>query len=336
MKTVNLALQGGGAHGAFGWGVLDQLCADGRLAIDGLSATSAGSMNAAVYAYARDRGDSDFIRQSLEDFWRDISRAGQWMSPVRSLPAPFGQQLLESSFRLFDSFTRVFSPYQFNPANLNPLRDVLNRHVDFEALHHCRTTQLFIAATNVRSNRIKIFKNHDVCIDAVLASACLPMLFQAVEIDGEAYWDGGYMGNPALYPLIYETPTDEIIILHINPIERDEVPKSAEDIANRINELSFNSSLMRELRAISFAKRLVENDWIKPEYRDQFQFNELHLHSIRADEVMRSYSLASKFDTNWENLCALRDAGRETAAAWLDQNYEHIGVKSTLDLEDFK
>lgn len=341
-KMVNLALQGGGAHGAFAWGVLDKICEDGRLSIDGLSATSAGAMNTAVYAYGKMKHGIDGARQALHDFWKDVSEAGERYSPVK--PTPWDQYFggwdnLKDSFAYhwFDTFTKVFSPYQFNPLDFNPLRDVLERHVDFDEIKKCQCTNMFISATNVRSNKIKVFHNEELSLDAVLASACLPMLFQAVEIDGEAYWDGGYMGNPALYPLIYETDTDDIIILHINPIERADVPRSSHDIYNRINEISFNSSLLREMRAIHFVMKIVDEGWIKDEHRDHFHFTHLNIHSIRADEAMSRYSVASKFSPEWHFLCELRDAGRAATEAWLDQNYDAVGERSTVDLaEEFQ
>ncbi len=338
MKTVNLALQGGGAHGAFAWGVLDKLCEDGRLSIDGLSATSAGAMNTSVYAYGMMLGGPDGARQALHDFWKDISDIGQQYNPARS---NFWDQYFAGwqdlnqtmAFHWFDTFTKVFSPYQFNPLDINPLRDVLSRHVDFDQIKLCDCVNMFICATNVRTNKIKVFRNEEVSLDAVLASACLPMLFQAVEIGEEAYWDGGYMGNPALYPLIYDTETDDIIILHINPIERDEIPRTSQDIFNRINEISFNSSLLREMRAIHFVKRIVEEGWIKDEFRDHFHFTHLNIHSIRADDVTDEFNVTSKFNPEWSFLCHLRDAGREVTAAWLEDNFDAIGVRSTVDLQ---
>lgn len=336
-KRLNIALQGGGAHGAFGWGVLDALAEDGRIEIDGISATSAGAMNASVYAYGKMMGGAEGAREALHNFWFDISAAGSLFSPVKS--NPIESMLCEAenmgrnfSFAWFEGFTRVFSPYEFNPLNVNPLKDVLHAHVDFEALNRCECAQLFICATNVRTNKIKIFRNEEVTADAVLASACLPMLFQAVEIDGEAYWDGGYVGNPALYPLVYHTETDDILIVHINPIERDEIPTRADEIANRVNEISFNSSLLRELRTFDLVKRLVEEKWIKPEYRNHFKFNRLCMHSIRADEAMKDFSVASKFSPDWDFLCGLRDRGREAAQDWLKAHFKDVGKRSSFDL----
>lgn len=336
-KPINLALQGGGAHGAFAWGVLDAIAEDGRVEVDGMAATSAGAMNAAVYSYGKMQGGEDGARQALHDFWHDISQAGSVYSPVKQNVMEMFLCGVEGigrsvSYLMFENFTKMFSPYEFNPLNINPLRDVLHRHVDFDALHHCKCAKMFICATNVRTNKIKVFRNDDVSADAVLASACLPMLFQAVEIDGEAYWDGGYMGNPALYPLVYHTETDDIVIVHINPIYREEIPVRADEIANRVNEISFNSSLLREMRTLDLVKRLVEDHWIKPQYRKHFKFNRLNMHSIRADDVTSQYTVASKFSPDWDFLCSLRDQGREVTQAWLKENHKHIGKRSTLDL----
>ena len=338
-KTINLALQGGGAHGAFGWGVLDRLCEDGRLAIDGLSATSAGAMNAVVFAYHNMRGGYDGARQGLEEFWRGVSEAGRLYNPVRQMPWEsmiFGWRALDESlaYHWFEAFTRLYSPYQFNPLDFNPLAGLLSTHVDFEQLHRCQTTRLFIAATNVRSNRLKIFHNDEVSCEAVLASACLPMLFQAVEIDGEAYWDGGYMGNPALFPLIQGTDTKDIVIVHINPVERDEIPMTSPDIMNRINEVSFNSSLMREVRTLKRLAGLVDAGFIKEEYRDTFPYADLHLHSIRADEVTREFSVASKFSPEWDFLTHLRDRGREVTGQWLSDHLSSVGRCCSVDLRE--
>lgn len=333
-KRINLALQGGGAHGAFGWGVLDMLLEDGRSDIEGLSATSAGAMNAVVYAYGKMIGGNAGAREKLEAFWRQISHAGRMSSPIKRTPIDVwleGFGVKESlSYQAFETMTRMVSPYQFNPLNLNPLKDVLTAVVDFDALHHCTTTKLRLCATNVRSGKPKIFTNAMMSADAVLASACLPMLFRAVEIEGEHYWDGGYIGNPAIFPLIYDTESCDILIVHINPIVRADVPKRPSDIYNRINEISFNSSLIREMRAIAFATKLLDEQWIKPEH--QGQMKRLFLHAIRADDVMSSFSVASKFETDWGFLTELRDFGRKAAAEWLSAHYDDINARSSIDI----
>lgn len=332
-KTVNLALQGGGAHGAFAWGVLDMLLEDGRIGIEGICATSAGTMNACALAYGMHLGGPEKAREALHDFWWNIHRTGQQYNPVRRLPwEKIASWNMDSSlgYFLFDSMTRVFSPYQFNPFDFNPLREVLEESVDFEELRACDCVKLFISATHIASGKVRVFDTKEITLDVAMASACLPFLFKAVEIDGEDYWDGGYMGNPALFPLFYETDARDVVIVHINPMERPETPKTAPDIMNRINEISFNSSLLKELRAIAFVKKLIENDMLKDEHRNDFK--DVLVHSVRADEALCDLSVASKFDSDWEFLTMLRDRGRETMAAWLDENFEAIGVRDTVDL----
>ncbi len=335
IKQVNLALQGGGAHGAFAWGVLDKLVEDGRLEVDGLTATSAGSMNAVVYAYGKMIGGPDGARQALYDFWENISEAGKMYSPMRQMPwEKFwgnGWNIDHSwAFLVFETATRMLSPYQFNPGNFNPLKDVLVKSVDFDKLVACRCTNLFISATNVRSGKPRVFRNHQITLDVVLASACLPYLFQAVEIDGEHYWDGGYMGNPALFPLFYHTEARDIIIIHINPMISDKLPKNAADITDRINEITFNSSLLKEMRAIAFVTKLLEDGWLKKEYCSKLKH--VLVHSILADGVLSDLSVSSKFNCNWDFLTYLRDRGRETAAEWLERNYDDVGKRATVDL----
>ena len=314
-KRVNLALQGGGAHGAFGWGVLDRLAEDGRLEVEGLSAASAGSINAVVYAQGLMTGGNDGAREALEKFWKSVSDAGGHYAPATMI---------------LQSLTGMFSPYQFNPFNVNPLRQVLEKNVDMRAVRGCDSVELFVCATNVRNGQPRIFSTRELTLDMVLASACVPSMFQAVEVDGEHYWDGGYMGNPPLYPLIYNTRSQDIVIVHINPIVRPQLPTSAHEIQNRLNEITFNSSLIREFRAIAFVTKLIEQGWLKDEYRDRLKH--VLIHSIRSDELMCDLTVASKLDTRWEFLCELRDRGRAAAGAWLDKTHEHIGLRSTVDL----
>jgi NTE family protein len=331
-KAVALALQGGGAHGAFAWGVLDGLLEDGRIAIEGVSATSAGAMNAAVLAYGLQRGGPHGARAALHDFWRDIARAAEYSSPFRKLPWEGffhnGHTLDHSPmYLLTDLMLRIFSPYQFNPMNLNPLKDVLERHVDFDALRAACPIHLYASATNVETGKVRVFSGDEISAKAVLASACLPFLFQAVEIDGEHFWDGGYMGNPAIFPLIYNCGTRDVVIVHINPIVRRGVPTTAAEILNRVNEVSFNSSLMRELRAIGFVTSLIHDGKI-----DRTDMKEVLIHSIRSDETMAALGVSSKLNADWEFLCLLRDSGRAQAEAWLRDNYDAIGNRSSVDI----
>lgn len=335
-KSINLALQGGGAHGAFAWGVLDKLLEDGRLDVEGICATSAGTMNACAFAYGRHVGGPEMAREKLHEFWWNIHKAGQLYSPIKRLPweglLPGDDWNMDSSplFFAFDTITRMFSPYQLNPLDFNPLRDVLKKTIDFERLRKCDSTKLFISTTHVRTGKVRVFHANQMNIDVAMASACLPFLFKAVELDGEHFWDGGYMGNPALFPLFYETETRDVMIVHINPIEREQIPTSAPDIMNRINEISFNGSLLKEMRAIAFVKKLVEHDMLKDEYKERFK--DILLHSVRADQALKELSVASKFDSNWDFLVDLRDRGRETMAAWLDANFDKVGKQDTVDL----
>src|SRR5579885_2154074 len=268
-KMVNLALQGGGAHGAFAWGVLDKLLEDGRIDIEGLSAASAGAMNASVYAYGKMTGGLDGARQALHDFWRRISVAGSLYSPAKRLPWEFwstnGNSDHSLGYWIFDSITRMFSPYQLNPFDINPLRDVLAASVDFEKLVQCKCTNLFISATNVRTGKVRVFRNEETSVD----------------------------------------------------------------ISDRINEISFNSSLLKEFRAIAFVNKLIDEDWIKDEYKQRLKH--VLVHSIRADMALADLNVSSKFNCDWDFLTGLRDKGREAAAEWLDRNYEHIGGQSTVD-----
>jgi NTE family protein len=330
-KVINLALQGGGSHGAFTWGVLDKILEDGRLDIDGLSATSAGAMNAGVYAYHHMIGGKDGARQGLNDFWKGISREGdKTRNPMDEFFESMNLGML-SSAAMFETMSRLMSPYEFNPFNLNPLKDVLNASIDFEKLHHCTTTKLRICATNVRTGKIKIFSNGQITPDVLLASACLPSVFQAVEIDGEHYWDGGYMGNPAIYPMFVGMESSDVIIVHVNPIERPDVPKTSPEIMNRLNEISFNSTLMREMRAVKFIRDIMDGDWIKDEHKHKLRY--IHMHSIRNDVTMAGLPTASKSNTKWSFLTGLRDFGRATAEKWLAENFDHVGKRTTIDLE---
>jgi NTE family protein len=330
-RRLSLALQGGGAHGAFTWGVLDRLLEDERLVFDGISATSAGAMNATVMVYGYQQGGRAGARAALGNFWRRIAHA-QAQTPFQATwwDRLTGNHALDNSpaFVWLDFVTRVLSPYQLNPTDWNPLRDVLTASVDFEAMRRSKLPiKLFLCATNVRSGKVKVFNEAELSADAVMASGCLPFLFKAVEIDGEAYWDGGYMGNPAIFPLIYRCGTPDIMVVHVNPIMREEVPVTAGEIMNRINEISFNSSLMREMRAISFVTRLIDDGEVGMD-----RLKRLHIHAISAEERMRDFSVLSKFNADWDFLLDLKEVGRVHADAWLKQNFDQIGRRSTVDI----
>jgi NTE family protein len=331
MKAINLALQGGGAHGAFTWGVLDRILDDERIVIDGLSATSAGAMNATVFTYGFAVGGRDGAKRALAGFWRRVSHAAA-QGPLQPswLDKMTGNHSLQFSpaFLMADLMTRLFSPYELNPFNRNPLRDVIEASVDFEALRQSDCPiKLYLSATNVRTGKVKIFERHEIRADCVLASGCLPFMFQAIEIDGEHYWDGGYMGNPAIFPLIYGCNSRDVVIVHINPLERKELPRSATEILNRINEISFNSSLMREMRAINFVSRLIDDGKV-----DGDNLRRLFVHSISADEVMVKLGVSSKLNADWDFLLHLHDAGRTYADDWIAANYDRLGRESTADI----
>jgi len=334
MKNVNLALQGGGAHGAFVWGVLDRLLEDDRIGIEAISATSAGAMNAVALASGMAVGGPKAARESLHRFWEEVSRTdlmfdlysplNQWIQALKLPPEyhPFHAAI--------HYFTHVLPPSLLNPFNINPLRAVLLKVVDFERLNQSlEAPQLFLNATNVRTGKIKVFETPRISIDAVLASACLPPYFQAVEIDGEHYWDGGYLGNPAIYPLIYRRGSKDVVIVQVTAIRRDELPASAADVLHRITEISFNSSLMREMRAVAFATRLIDNGEL-----DASKHSRMLIHWIGNDPLMSQLGTATQFHPEWSLLRGLRDEGRDAASRWLAQHFDELGVRSTVDVGD--
>ena len=332
-KPVNLALQGGGAHGAFVWGVLDEFLDDGRLSIEAISATSAGAMNAVVFASGMASGGPQAARQKLAEFWREVADLGRlfslvwapWDGWARALRLPADYY---PSYYAFHTFAQILPPHLVNPLRLNPLRDILNKVVDFAKLNEpSAPTHLFLNATNVRTGKIAVFETPDISVDTVLASACLPPYFQAIEIAGEHYWDGGYMGNPAIYPLIYRGKSKDVIVVHVNPMKRDELPHSAAEIIHRINEISFNSSLMREMRVVAFVNKLIDGQEL-----DEKKHSRMRIHWLGADQVMAKLGVATQFYPDWDLLCDLHRQGRDTAKLWLEQNLQQIGRRSTVDL----
>jgi NTE family protein len=329
-KTINLALQGGGAHGAFTWGILDAILEDGRLDIDAISGTSAGAMNAVAFADGMLEGGPEGARAQLEAFWRSISDDAR-LSPIQrsAFDHLLGAWSLDRSpgLAFFDVFTRVASPYAFNPLNLNPIRDLLAEQINFENVRRCEAVKLFISATNVETGLPAVFDHKALTADHVMASACLPMLFQAVIIDGVPYWDGGFTGNPALYPLYYQTSTRDILLVQINPVRREGVPRTAREIDNRLNEITFNTSLLREFRAIAFVRRLIDDGLLSDK-----RYARVMLHRISGDEVLKPIGASSKLNAEWAFFQYLKDAGRTAAQAWLAENFDAIGERSTFDV----
>jgi NTE family protein len=329
-KTINLALQGGGAHGAYTWGVLDALLEDGRIVFDAISGASAGAMNAVAFAEGFIDKGPEGARQKLHDFWLSMSQEGALTPIQRKLfDAWFGAFAFSASpaSYWYDAVTTFASPYEFNPLDLNPLRDHLVRAVDFEKIRASNQVKLLIAATNVFSGKGVIFRRHELTADHVMASACLPRFFQAVEIDGVPYWDGGYSGNPPLWPLFYETHTDDAIIVQINPIERRETPRTARDIVNRTDEITFNSHLLAEMRAVNFVNRLIDRGKL-----ERGDYKRALLHRIGGDGKLEKFGAATKLDTSWRFLTRLRDLGRDSTKEFLARHFDDIGHRGTLDL----
>ena len=329
--AVDLGLQGGGAHGAFTWGVLDRLLEETWLRFDGISGTSAGAMNAVVMAHGLTLGGPEGARSALEQFWRRVSDAAA-LSPLRRGPLEIltGSWTLDYSplFAVLDIAARVLSPYDLNPGGSNPLRQVLAESVDFAHLSDA-PIKLFVTATNVRTGRGRIFRNAELTPDVLLASACLPTMFQAVEIDGEAYWDGGYSGNPSMSPLIRECSSSDTILVQINPIERPGTPRTAREIHNRLNEVAFNATLIKEMRAAALLRRVAD-----PGTGEGAVWAKMRVHRIASD-VMLDLGYSSKLLAEWAFFCMLRDEGRKAAGAFLDAHGKDLGTRSTLDLEEF-
>jgi NTE family protein len=331
-KPINIALQGGGSHGAFTWGVLDALLEDGRLDFEAISGTSAGAMNAVVLADGWSRGGRESARERLEDFWRAVGYVGRF-SPVQRMPwdVLWGNWSVENTpgFQWFDAVSRVVSPYAANPFGSNPLRDVVRRQIDFDRVRSSGGPKLFISATNVETGQIRVFDKREVTPDVVMASACLPHLFKAVEIDGVPYWDGGYGGNPPLFPFFYASEVEDVLLVQINPVVREGAPRSAREIQNRVDEITFNAGLLRELRAIAFVKELIAGGSIP-----HGQYRDIRMHRIDADDAFKDLSASSKVNAEWAFLQYLRDLGRVAAQDWLADNYADVGVRPTLDLTD--
>jgi NTE family protein len=313
-KTINLALQGGGSHGAFTWGVLDRILEDDRIGFDGVTATSAGGVNAVVLADGLALNGREGARERLRNFWKKMSEVA---STSFIAPSIFDQ--VNPNFGLdqtpnyvfIDTLSRILSPYQLNPFDINPLRDLI---------------KLFLSATNVRTGKVKVFAREELTVEHVLASACLPFMMRAPEIDGDGYWDGGFMGNPAIFPVIYGCTSPDVILVHLTPTERPELPTNSRAIINRMQEISFNSSLMREMRAIAFVTQMIDEGKITGGKR-------MYMHLIEAEDIIRDLAGSSKMNGTWKFLMHLFEIGREHADKWLAENYDSIGEKGTVDLQ---
>ncbi len=332
-KRINLALQGGGAHGAFTWGVLDHLLEDGRLTVEGISGTSAGAVNAVMLADGLRTGP-DEARKRLADFWRAASLGGDLPAVQRAVTDRLFSLLPAAgspTFNWLSAWSRYLSPYDINPLNINPLKDLIERFVDFDALR-ADPRQIFIAATNVQTGRLHIFPREKISAEAVMASACLPAVFRAVEIDGVPYWDGGYLGNPVLYPFFRSTDTEDVIIVQINPLVRKKIPTSTREIMARVNEITFNSALMGELRAIEFVNRLIEQGRL-PHGKGPNEYRRINVHRIVLEGLGERLSSSSKLRNDFSSLELLRKLGQRAARRFLDQHFDDIGVRSSVDLK---
>ena len=327
-RLLNLALQGGGSHGAFTWGVLDALLEDGRFRFDGISGTSAGAMNAVAMAHGfaqaaqqRKHGESarEMARESLRRFWEGVGALGSMMLGALPMP-PAGSPLM-------GVMQQWFTPYNTNPLDFNPLRDLLVREVDFDLLARSEGPRVFVCATNVRTGRGEIFSGERLSADAVMASACLPMLFKAVEIDGERYWDGGFSGNPALYPLTYQTRTCDTLLVQINPVEHLDLPDHPQEILDRMNEVTFNASLLAELRAIAFVSRLIEEGRLDP-----VRYRAIRMHRIDGGSALAREGAASKLRSDLTYVRRLFGLGRDAGRQWLADHFDDVGRRSTLDV----
>ena len=339
---INLALQGGGAHGAFTWGVLDALLADGRIEFEGISGTSAGAMNAIAMAHGfataaqHKQGDPrESARASLAAFWDGVIQMGSLANAQRTvfnvvmggaglLPTPASHWMSN----LANEWTQSLSPYDANPLDINPLRDFLERQVDFELLRRSHELKIFVVATRISTGQAEIFTGKRLTAKAVMASACLPQAFRAVEIDGEHYWDGGYSGNPAIHPLIYDCTSRDVLLVQINPMKRDKLPTDSTEIIDRVNEITFNAGLLAEMRAIDFVKRLLAEGKLDPAH-----YKDVLLHRIDGGEALQAYPGATKISASAAQIHSWRDLGIAAAESWLSHKYDHLGVQSSINIK---
>ena len=326
---IDLALQGGGSHGAFTWGVLDRLLEEPWLKIEAISGTSAGAMNGAVLVSGYMKGGAEGARAALDAYWKRVAEAARF-SPIQrsSLDRLMNRWSLDSSpgYLMMDLMSRVVSPYSLNPMGVNPISDILERSVDFAHLGEA-SIKLFITATNVHTGRGKIFRNQDITPDVLLASACLPTMFQAIEIDGEPYWDGGYVGNPTITPLVRESEAKDVILVQINPRERRETPRTASQILDRLNEISFNSPLMKELRMIALLRQAAD-----PGSGEGARWARMLTHRIVTDRLAE-FGASSKLNAEGAFLTMLKEEGRRSANAFLHDHGDDLGKRSTADLD---
>jgi len=326
-KVITLALQGGGALGALTWGVLDRLLEEPKLKIEAISGTSAGAINAAALASGYAKDGREGARKSLDEFWNLVGTASYSIGSSTGVH----RALLPNPQKLLLGLTRFFSPYQLNPFDINPLRDIVAKVVNFDAVQSRRAIRLFVGATRVRTGTLRLFENRELTSDTLLASACLPTLHHAIEIDGEPYWDGGYTGNPAVYPLIYRCKTPSILVVMLQPLTREDPPTSAQAIRSRLTEFQFNSSFLREMRSIALAKQAIDAQWL-PIGSLERRYRKLNFHLIETDDLLARMSVEKTLNADLGFLLKLKEEGRTRAEAWLEKHFDQLGGESSIDL----
>jgi len=333
-KMITLALQGGGSHGAFTWGVLDRLLQEPRIGIEGISGASAGAMNAVVMAHGLTVGGRDGARQALKDFWTSVAASAPFISLPDAFSSPANlaaQSDLPVAYKALLSLARFFSPYQLNPLDINPLRDILTRQIDFARLRAECPVRLFIATTQVSSGTLKLFRNRQMTLDVLLASACLPLLHRAVEIDGEAYWDGGLTANPPLFPLVHKCTARDIMVVLLHPHPNAKTPTAAGEIWHRLTEMGFSSTFFTELQGLMLAQREARRGWFALG-RLERRLRQLNIHVLESQELMSQLSPHSKLNAHPAFIHGLHDEGRAHAERWLAQNFDRIGLRSSFNL----
>lgn len=333
-KRMSVAMQGGGAHGAFTWGVLDRLLQEKDIVIEGVSGTSAGGMNAMAVAQGIIEGGNEGARELMNRYWQINADAGKtsiFKPGVLDILA--GKYTMHNSpgFLMFDFLCKIMSPYQMNPLGTNPLKNIVEELFDFDKLNESTAVKVFLAATHVYTGKIKVFTNleKELCTEALLATACLPTIFAAVMVKGEYYWDGGYTGNPVIYPLIYDCDTPDIMLIKLNPTHRNRLPITAAEISDRMNEITNNTSIMREMRSMHFISHLIDGGYIEPG-----KLKRCHVHLIEDEAVFQDLGWSSKLNTDMEFLKHLFDAGRVAADKWLEKNYDKIGKETTASVAE--
>ena len=328
-KVINLALQGGGSHGAFTWGVLDRLLEEERIDFEGITSTSAGAVNAVAFADGLAAGGRKAASEALRNLWRQVANLASHgifrPSPLDKASSDYG---LEHSpgYLFMEALTYYSSPYQLNPLNINPLKTMLQETIDFERVRKQQVVKLFINATTVRTAKVKVFNGDEIGVDHVLASSCLPLMMQAVQIDGEYYWDGSFSGNPAIFPLLFNCAAPDILMVHITPADRPELPTTSPSIMNRMQEISFNTALIREMRTLAYLSKQIDDGNFTNARRT-------FVHLIEAEDLIRELSWSSRLNGDWDFLMHLHELGRKRTDSWLAANFDRIGVESTVNLQ---